>query len=328
MLPRIAVLAVTAVGASTLLPHTRLSQEVARGFCQIDSTGRTSGRSADICDAVVHRWRALLGPNVPIIPGTIAAEPQPGEGGFSTPTAWRLSWTIPTTQTNVVRRKRDGVPAYDAANVLPHEAGHRLWTSYLNLWDSVGVRAHYGTPAADWFDEAPAVWMESAAERGRYMTAIVGSRPSLVALATLTHPNLPFVQRGLRDSEFKPFQQHVLPPCAQCTWWPESIRTKYRVTEIGINRQGGVDTITRFLDQSPIGTALEETQFYGLSYSLLRFIRLRGGTPAVHALVARYKANPYADVNAVLGLPGLPTTAAAFEREWHAFLKQPPAEER
>ena len=73
---------------------------------------------------------------------------------------------------------------------------------------------------------------------------------------------------------------------------------------------------------------LEEREFYALSYSLLRFIRLRGGPHALSELIARYRTNPTPRVQALEGLPNLPASAGAFERAWHEFLKAPPAEDQ
>lgn len=299
----------------------------AEDACKIERNGLTSGPSADICAQIVRRWRVLMGDRAALVPGVVRIV-----DGFATRSSWgRLEWTLewPASEGSYAvgaqPKRRDGLIPDDAVNVVPHEAGHHLFSSAFDL---TPIRGLYSTPAPDWFDESPAIWMESRVARTRRMSFVRGSRPSLERVATIPNPSAEFGRRASHGTDFRPRKRVVIPPCDRCTWRPDSLRKKYEVTEIGVNAQGQPDTVVTYTDQDPGRETFEQKQFYPLAYSLLRFIRLRGGPAAIRELMSRYHADPRPRLSALAGLPGLPATTAAFEAAWHAFLANPPPEDQ
>ncbi len=101
------------------------------------------------------------------------------------------------------------------------------------------------------------------------------------------------------------------------------------VTEFRVNAGGRANTVVSYsVATPPRSDTIEERQFYPLSYSLLRFIRVRGGAGAVRELIARYQEDPTPRVAGSATLPGLPASVDAFEKAWHEFLGNPPPEDR
>ena len=183
-------------------------------------------------------------------------------------------------------------------------------------WDG----RRYGSVAPDWFDEAPAIWMESDADRSLRLDLVIGARPALATLLTMEHPQRPLVARD-GDTKFQILTQTITPPCPPCTFLPDSLRTKYRVTRVRLFPMGHADTVTTYEDRDPTGrTTFEEKQFYPLAYSLLLYIHTRGGSAAVRELIARYRADPSARTDVLNTLPGLASSFAEIERDWHQFL--------
>jgi hypothetical protein len=211
--------------------------------------------------------------------------------------------------------------------IIPHELGHSVFHAYTRFFDSTGRRDGYGSPAPDWLDEAPAVWMESRQRRAMRLQRIVRSTPSLRTLVTMPHPGTGSIRADQLDRDFDVQTRIVVPPCPACTFLPDSVRNKFRMTQIGINARGRVDTIVSFSDRSPhADDTFEAREFYALSYSLLLFVHQRGGPPAVRELLRRHRNNAAPDVDVFAALPGLPESPAAFEQAWHAFLVNPELE--
>jgi hypothetical protein len=301
-----------------------VGQSPAAYACRIDPSGNTSGPSADICDQIVRRWRLLTG-----------ATPTPGEihlitrgapnthasGGY-----WTLEWPVTgSTSRSAPARKRDGLSAHFAENILPHEAGHHVLAAYIGI--SLASDG-YGSPAPDWIDEASAVWMESRGAREQRLRGVAGTQPSLAKVVLMTHPKREQMQRDLLDHDARTVERTVTPPCAQCTSLPQRMRTKYQIITTTIGADGTRKTAVSYADVDPNGNeTVEQRGFYPFAYSLLRFIRVRGGVSAVLELMGRYRVNPQPRVAALLGLPGLPNSVAAFETEWRQFLRTPPPED-
>lgn len=293
--------------------------------CHVDSAGRTSGPSADICDQIVRRWCAIL--DTTPDGGDVRATTSGGLAGVAGGRRWSLAVPHDPSNAAPATRRADGQSRYFAANIIPHEAGHQALTSYLDMAKSADFDDYYGSAAPDWLDEAFAVWMESAGERARRMRAVFDSAPSLERLVTMMHPNAGFLSDPGNAGDARVNTRMVEPPCARCTFRPESLRTKYRITDAGIDRDGKPDTLVWYSDVNPNHVAtFEERQFYPLSYSLLNFIRQRGGAAAVRELIQRVRRNPSPRMELILGLPGLPKSGDAFEREWRAFLREEGAE--
>ena len=294
--------------------------------CQIAPDGQSSGPSADICAQVVRRWQALVG--LPPTPGEIRLVAHGETRNAETGGSWRLEWPAPSQgSASVARRKRDGLPAHIAETILPHEAGHHVFNVYLGMVGAPWDGHRYASPAPDWIDEEPAIWMESKSSREGRMRSAARARASLARLLTMEHPAREWVVANSNAGEFRSRERTVTPPCPRCTFLPDSVRNKYQIVEVGVDARGRPDTIVSYSDKNPNSSTVEEREFYPLAYGLLRFIRVRGGQAAVRELIARYRTNPTARVDAVLGLPGLPSTLSTFESAWLEFLRNPPAED-
>lgn len=314
-----------AMAAVLTINSASVGQSPAAYACRIDPSGNTSGPSADICDQIVRRWRLLTG-----------FSPAPGEihliarGALNSRAAggyWTLEWPAPAPAARgASRRKRDGLPRHLAENILPHEAGHHVLTTTLGL--SFAASDGYGSPAPDWIDEASAVWMESRGGREQRLHGVTGTQPSLAKIVLMGHPGRAQMQRDLSDDNARVIERTVSPPCPRCASLPEPMRTKYRIVTTTIAADGTRKTAVSYADVDPNSNeTVEERGFYPFAYSLLRFVRVRGGVTAVLELMGRIRTNPAPRVEVLLGLPGLPNSVKAFEAEWREFLRHPPPED-
>ena len=303
-----------------------LTTRVERETCRLERSGKATGPSADICERLGARWTELAGtqPN----PGAIELVDRLGYHAIQSGDSWTLLSPLPDRKLDAsAYRKRDGLLRYYADNIIPHEAGHSMFSAYSGVLRSGATPNQYGTQAPDWLDEGVAVWMESASMREKRMRPIRGTTPSLAALVTMAHPGSEVVRNNALAADFRFTTRTVLPPCAKCTWLADSLRKKFQITDVGLHADGRPDTITWYADSRPTKSeTFEEREFYPLSYALLRFIRIRGGAGAMRELVTRYQINPKPRVEVLSALPGLPASVAAVEKAWHAFLASLPAE--
>jgi hypothetical protein len=320
---RYTLCALTATAATFAGLATSVTPGPSELACRIDPSGNTSGPSADICDQVVRRWRGLMS-GAPT-PGEIRLIQRGAPNSTDNGPHWTLEWPAPLASApSVQKRKRDGLTAHLAENILPHEAGHHVLKTYLGL--STRAPDGYGSPAPDWIDEAAAVWMESRAAREQRMRGLGNSQPSLEKIALMGHP----MRNEIRDDMLgntAHVERTITPPCPACKSLPERMRTKYTIVTTTISAGGSTKTVVSYADADPNASeTFEQRNFYPLAYSLLRFVRERGGVSAVIELMGRYRDNPAPRVAALLGLPGLPNTASAFEAAWRDFLRNPPPE--
>ena len=169
--------------------------------------------------------------------------------------------------------------------------------------------------------------MESRGAREQRMRGVSHAQPSLAKVALMGHPLRAQLQHDI-DAGDRTIERTITPPCPTCTSLPEPMRTKYRITTTTIGADGKHKTVVSYADSDPDASeTVEQRGFYPLAYSLLRFIRVRGGTAAVVELMGRYRDNPAPRVAALLGLPGLPNTVSSFEAAWLQFLRNPPPED-
>ena len=311
--------------AAVIIAPSRLLQQTAgTEACHLDVSGHASGPSADICQRIGDRWTDLVGTRA--VPGSIRLVDRDGYHGVQTDTYWTLESPLPQRKRNDASyRKQDGILRYFAEAIIPHEAGHHVFGVYIGSRRWGASTNQYSTQFPDWLDEGVAVWMESAKIRDGRMKAIRNTTPSLDRLATLEHPNAELVNSSTAD--FRMSTRTVMPPCAKCTFLPDSLRRKYQIIDSGTDRQGKPKTVISYTDRAPTKSeTLEEREFYALAYSLLRFIHAHGGPAAVRELISRYQLNPTPRVAVLSGLPGLPASTAAFEKAWHAFLAALPRE--
>jgi hypothetical protein len=276
----------------------------------------STGPYADLCANLARRWTLLTGGHIG--DGTVRFEQRASSTGTVSDHDWSLTWPV----------HQSGKPLSktELADLIPHEAAHKAFGNFVfalyKNWD--GHR--YSSALPDWLDEAPAIWMESAASRTRRVDEVRGTKPSLATLVTMEHP---LRARSMRtaDAEHLSIHRVIVPPCPRCTWRHDTLRMKYELTDIRVNRAGVPDTVIEYFDQDPDKlNSLEKKQYYPLVYSLLRFVHARGGAIAVRTLIERYRANLNAGAEAIAGLPGLPATAADVERAWHRFLAKMPPE--
>jgi hypothetical protein len=261
------------------------------------------------------------------IPGIIRLVERDGYRGIQTDNSWTLESPLPTrARGDSAFRSRDGLLRYYAENIIPHEAGHHAFAVHVGKLRFGVSPNQYATQLPDWLDEAVAVWMESAAMRRNRVSAIRSSTPSLERVVTLEHPNAGLVNADA--TEFRISTRTVVRPCTRCTWLADSLRGKYQVIDSGTDASGRSKTVIWYSDTSPAKhDTFEEREFYPLAYSLLRFIRIRGGAAAVRELVSRYQINPKPRIEVLSALAGLPASVPAFEKAWHAFLASMPAED-
>jgi len=297
--------------------------------CRVEADGVASGPSADICTALVQRWTSLFG--YPPRPGVVRLAAGTDEYGSYDSSGWVQVWSKPRPYSPAeaaFRRESDGLISYDAEENIPHEAGHKAFSSdnHSPLQRRSDVSA-YGTLAPDWLDEAVAIWMEPPSAIEIRMRSAAEAEASLTTLLTMRHPG-DLRPRGEAAASWRGVQARVVtPPCSACTWRPDSLRDKYEVIETGVNRFGLVDTSVTYHSTDPSNfTSFEKSAFYGLSYSVLRFIHVNGGPEAVRELVARYRADPLPRTDVVVDLPGGPRSFAEFEEQWKEFVRHPPPE--
>jgi hypothetical protein len=312
-------------GIIVIPPSLETAVETPSEACRLERSGKASGPSADICERIGRRWTMLM--RTSPIPGAIRLVDRDGYRGIDTDQSWVLESPLPETRSgDSAYRSRDGLLRYYAENIIPHEAGHRVFAVYIGKLRVWATPNQYGTQLPDWLDEAAAVWMESAVMRRKRVAAIRSSTPLLESLVTLEHPNAELVNSS--NGDFRLSTRTVTPPCAKCTWLPDSLRKKYQVMDSGTDAGGRQKTVIWYSDKSPTKTTtFEEREFYPLAYSLLRFIRIRGGVNAVRELISRYQINPRPRVEVLSALPGLPASLPAFEKAWHAFLASMPVED-
>lgn len=298
-------------------------QETAEA-CRVDSFGRPSGTASSICQQISERWSALFGVSAPS--GVVRLTEQLGYGGSTGAGRWTLNVpasarTRPTSNTKV------GILKYYADNIITHEAGHSMLAVHGGEIAAAAIPGQYGTQAPDWFDEAVAVWMESAPQRTKRVADVARLTPSLQRLVTIAHPGEELVRSNALSTTFKTSTRVITPPCDKCVWLADSLRKKYQIVDVGTNAAGRPDTIIWYADRSPMKDEVAEQKFfYPLSYALLRFIRERGGSAAVRELMSRYRIDPRPRAEVLSALPGLPASVSAFEKSWHEFLANMPAE--
>jgi hypothetical protein len=323
-------LTIITAAISVLLPACSSSAQTPdyRDACRVESDGRATGPSADICANVTRRWELLLATHPS--PGVIRFVRQENYHSSLTASGWVLETPMPEPHPASPKyRTSDGLLRYFAEDIIPHEAGHQVFLTYVGELTAAATPEHYGSTAPDWIDEAPAVWMESRTLRQHRMRAVLKTKPSLATLVTMTHPGREFVRDNALSTDFHNNQRIVTPPCTKCTWLPDSLRKKYQIVDFGVRERGRPDTIVWYSDRNPNKVdTFEQREFYPLCYSLLRFLRLRGGAAAVHELIARYRENPMPRVGVLTALPGLPASVGALEKAWHEFLANPPPEDR
>ncbi len=182
----------------------------------------------------------------------------------------------------------------DDAITLRHEVGHAMYAAMY--WpDAVGTgQDRYGTPAPDWLDEAVAIAMEPPDAQARHLAAFIGAArqrpreiPDLAGFLASEHP-----VRGARLA-------------SALARGPKSDSGVQMMVTSG--HFPGVDT------------------FYGQSLLTGLFLAETSGNPQILAPISRAIADGL-DFDAWLARDGasfgLPSTVAALQPRWDAWLQQ------
>jgi len=312
-------------------------------LCAIEEDGSVTGPEAWPCQLLVDRSAALI--THPPIPGTLSIGAQQ---------IWQLTTDADHRWHFVIEEQLrwDSTTAEDVRDTRAHYALHEVGHGWLAPhFEGVShpdtMRSRYGTPAPDWLDEAWAVWFEPQVMRDRRLSRMrLDSLPSLTRLVTMRHPSMKATVPSLPARpaasnagttgaapvasatrvENRVTSVGIMGACGPtCDWLPDSLRSKVRIDSIVRYDGGRIDTTVTWTDSlTAYGPPkpLEAEHFYPLSYSLLRYIRDTGGEAAVRELIVRYRVDATPRVEALLGLPGLPTTIVALERGWLAFLAE------
>jgi hypothetical protein len=165
----------------------------------------------------------------------------------------------------------------------------------------------------DWVDEAVAISMEPQGTRADRLEQAreFASLPSLAEVLGFRHP--------FSGSRIEAFSTRILSsrPCdGPCT---RERPGDTRIITERVFRDGRVTVDTanvageRGLEADPLA------RIYILTKALCADIETRGGRRATDLLIERLRRDPR-DVAAIVGLPGLPRTAAAVETDWRRWL--------
>jgi hypothetical protein len=208
----------------------------------------------------------------------------------------------------------EGEIAYQWSTVLPHEIGHLMLTRLVSTGVPI-VEGQYGTQLPDWFDEAVAVWMEPVGSRDAEIAQLQRSIVFVPPLQELLGWKHPILGEGEIQSEGS-VEVVVHLPCARrdpCLGRVRRDQTMQVRTQHRPDGSAVVDT-TYLAASAPAGNSLD-THFYVYSSALLRYIVLNGGTPAIDALLDRWRRDPRAP-NVLTGLPGLAESDREVASDW------------
>lgn len=201
---------------------------------------------------------------------------------------------------------------------IPHEVGHRMLAAAAYP-DGFPRRAdRYGTPLPDWFDEGVATWMEPPEQR-RDRLAIaarhIDELPALETLLTMEHPTGREPARALFTET-----QTYYPCVGECPSRPRPDARMRVITRLWADGSTTVDTT--FLEQGE--ESAEEAAaglYYPASFTLVAYLRDTAGERAMRELRRRLVEDA-TDVNAVLGLSGLPDRMDELERAWRDWIRE------
>ena len=272
-------------------------------------------RARSACSQARQRFVDLFG-DAPI--GTIALSPTQGLSTFTQGGRWTLTW--PMTSRLAASMPSAGGSASETKrfldeqwqDVLPHELGHIMLGAFLYSPGRTLI-GEYGTYMPDWVDEAVAISMEPARTRADRLDQARGftAAPLLGEVLAYRHPFL-----GNRDEAFS---TRILssPPCdGPCS---RERPGDTRIITERVFRDGRVTVDTTYVaGERPLETD-PLARFYVLSYALWAYVEARGGRDATNTLIERLRRNPR-DTGAIVGLPGMPRTAAAVEADWRRWL--------
>lgn len=261
------------------------------------------------CSRARQRFSASIGPPPA---GTIILSDDQGLATWTEGSHWTLTW--PTSSR--MRAGTHGAPATTElvtrqwADVLPHEIGHIMLGAWLYS-PGRDLAGDYATYLPDWVDEAVAIAMEPDSTRSfRLAQARRFTSPALRDVLSSPHP------RRARGGAFST-STVISRPCESACDRERPRDTRVITSRVFRDGRSRVDT-TYLAGDYPL-EADAVASFYTLSYALWAYVEARGGRPAIEGLLTRLRRSP-ADARAVAGLPGLPDSLTAMERDWHEWL--------
>ena len=302
-------LLLTACVTSTAAPQCRVE-----GGARPEDVARVSAA----CERAAERFALLFGEEAPA--GVVEVSEEIGYFEIRESDAgWRIA--SPDSERLARFLGGEGDALRDALEVqwtvaLPHEMGHAM--------RNAAAAARRGADTAprrlpDWFHEGVAVWMEPPAHRADEIGILRALRPyapqidSLLAITIGT----PDDRAEAGSTIIRTFY-----PCASeaaCGGRPHWSRI-FSVTERTF-ADGTVQIDTTFHEEAPPPPSPMVANFYAYSATLVRYLRDRGGSAAMLAMLDRYaEAEDPASVT-LAGLPGLPTTARGVQADWEAWLE-------
>ena len=272
-------------------------------------------RARAACAQARDRFATILG-EAPA--GTIALSATQGLSTFTEAGRWTLTWPMSSRLSAGVPRATG--PGSESSRfldeqwqeVLPHELGHIMLGAFLYSPGRV-LTGEYGTYMPDWVDEAVAISMEPERTRADRLAQVRGfaSPPPLAEILAFRHP--------FGGSRTEAFSTRIVssPPCGGPCARERPGDTRIITERVFRDGRVTVDTVyvegERPLESDPVA------RFYVLSYALWTYVDARGGRRATDLLIERYRRNPR-DLAAIVGLPGLPRTAAAVDADWRQWL--------
>jgi len=279
-----------------------------------------AARAASACARAQERFVLLFGAPPP----PVLLELNDTVGFFSiraTAPDWTLVWPVDSGLRQHLRSGGTPEASLDAATatqwnaVLPHELGHLMLIAEADRRRRPD-QAPRRLP--DWFHEGTAVWMEPPSVRADDVAVLTALRPFVPSLSELTA--LSISGGGLAGEAGSTLIQTFFPcaseeACGGRPHWSRIFSVTTRTYPDGTTR---VDTT--FHERPPPPPSPVGSHFYAYSATLVRFLHDRGGPEAMSALLDRYVA-PLPHEHALHGLPGLPRSPAALEREWRAWFE-------
>jgi hypothetical protein len=283
------------------------------------------------CEEARERFAKLFGARAPEVRVVVSREDAISAGiTHGVVTIWFPStdrWEEAAERLGFKHRDADAFVSDQWHNTLPHEIAHQLLVARLFPAGLAPDSMRYGTPLADWFDEAVAIWSEPDSMRERRMADLreIAPHVSLRDLLQWEHPaaHPDTADQGFILSRLKQ-NTHVCAP-ARCINPANTVDTFNIYTRVRPNGKMVIDTLR---EASPrVALTRELTEHYATAIGVLMYVSAKGGTAGVQELERRLRAN-WRDPDALVGLPGLPDTMDEVEEAWKNWVAMLPTPRR
>ena len=155
------------------------------------ATAADETRALAACEIARARFNALFGVEAPA--ALVMLRDQPGyrttSSGATAVVHWGNSSAL-AAQYGSSENARTQI-GQQWTDVLPHEISHALLIAHFYAQGGASEHRGYGTPMADWFEEAAAIWAEPAASRATRLAQarrLPRERQDLEGILTGVHP--------------------------------------------------------------------------------------------------------------------------------------------